>query len=165
MAQRTTPRSKSETVNEGTALWRNTPRPGDTSEVATVISPCKEPDTPSLRPSPPVRDVAYFTAAYRAHPKAAARRLDWVRRQAQAARQRGDQHEAGQYEDVAAQLEAALGQLVCCRRCGRHLTHPDSVAAGIGPECARETRPDRRVIDGQVIDPQPGTEAVNPCPK
>lgn len=82
-----------------------------------------------------VRDAGYFVAAYRTRPALAAHRLDWVRRQAQAARQRGDQTEAEQFEEVAAMLEAALGELVCCRRCGRHLTHPTSIAAGIGPEC------------------------------
>lgn len=39
--------------------------------------------------------------------------------------------------DVAERLEAELQQAGRCRRCGRTLTDPDSMARDLGPDCAR----------------------------
>jgi hypothetical protein len=38
--------------------------------------------------------------------------------------------------DVAERLEAQLAAASRCRRCGRSLTDPASVARGVGAECA-----------------------------
>lgn len=42
--------------------------------------------------------------------------------------------------DAAERLEAQLADAGCCRRCGRTLTDPLSVARGVGPECVKKVR-------------------------
>jgi hypothetical protein len=48
--------------------------------------------------------------------------------------------------DVAERLEAALVAGARCKRCGRTLTDPVSIAAGIGPECGKTDVPHRVVL-------------------
>lgn len=62
------------------------------------------------------------------------------RREAQA-RAAGDVALADEAARTAATFEALLDHQSRCRRCGRPLTDPTSVEAGIGPECARQTGP------------------------
>jgi hypothetical protein len=42
--------------------------------------------------------------------------------------------------DLPDRLEAELHAASRCRMCGRTLTDPDSIAAGIGPDCAQRDR-------------------------
>jgi hypothetical protein len=79
-----------------------------------------------------------FVRSYSRHPRKAGQRATWLRQQGIAARARGDMLEADHYDDLAGRYEALLAHLDRCRICGRKLEHPDSVAAGIGPECARD---------------------------
>jgi hypothetical protein len=46
-------------------------------------------------------------------------------------------------DDVAERLEADLAAAGRCRRCGRRLLRAESVAAGVGPECATREPPAR----------------------
>jgi hypothetical protein len=80
-----------------------------------------------------------YARTYGHRPVKAALKLAWVVEQCRRARARGDQREADQWDAARGQLEALLDGLHRCRRCGRELWDPDSVAAGIGPECARGT--------------------------
>lgn len=44
-------------------------------------------------------------------------------------------------QDVAERIEADLKAAGRCRVCGRELTDPASIKAGIGPDCAQRQRP------------------------
>lgn len=77
-----------------------------------------------------------YARSYGAHPAKAARKLRWVGLQLAAARAAGDQKAVDQWDDARGQLEALLTELGRCRLCGRLLQNPQSIAAGIGPECA-----------------------------
>lgn len=78
-----------------------------------------------------------YARSYANHPGKAARKLRWVRLQLAAAVAAGDQATADQWDDARGQLEALLNSWGRCRCCGRLLRDPQSVAAGIGPECRR----------------------------
>jgi hypothetical protein len=69
------------------------------------------------------------------------------RRREAAALAVGDDDLAAEAARIAAHFEGLLDSRSRCRRCGRALTDPTSVARGIGPECwAREapaTTPER----------------------
>lgn len=78
-----------------------------------------------------------YARTYGDHPTKAARKLRWVHLQLAAARAAGDQSAVDQWDDARGQLETLLNQWGRCRCCGRLLRDPASVAAGIGPECAR----------------------------
>lgn len=81
--------------------------------------------------------LAYrYGLTYGRHPRKAAQALQRARRHAQEARQAGDQAVAEEYEEIGDALEAILAKNERCRRCGRELRHPASIAAGIGPECS-----------------------------
>lgn len=67
--------------------------------------------------------------------KKAAERYRWALQEARQAIQQGDEKRATETARNAAALQAVLDKHTRCRRCGRHLHHPASVAAGIGPEC------------------------------
>lgn len=77
-----------------------------------------------------------YARSYANHPGKAARKLRWVRLQLAAAQAAGDQKTVDQWDDARDQLEALLNSCGRCRCCGRLLRDPDSVKAGIGPECA-----------------------------
>lgn len=62
-----------------------------------------------------------------AHPTKLAGRAQWLRAN-------GDR--AG-----AERLEADLVRAGRCRRCGRALTDPESIAAGVGPDCRSKAKP------------------------
>jgi rubrerythrin len=78
-----------------------------------------------------------YARSYAKKPVKAALKLAWVTEQCRRARARGDHEEADQWDSARGQLEALLAGLHRCRVCGRALYDPDSVHAGIGPECAR----------------------------
>lgn len=62
-----------------------------------------------------------------AHPRKTARAAAW--------------HRAHGNAGTAESLEAELAGAGRCKRCGRPLTDPESIAAGIGPDCrSKETR-------------------------
>lgn len=84
--------------------------------------------------------AARYVATYAHHPGKAAEAVRRARAQAQQARQEGDREAATAWEEVGDALEAELGRTGRCRRCGRTLRHPSSVAAGIGPECVGKER-------------------------
>jgi hypothetical protein len=88
-------------------------------------------------PVDPYGPESSFARLYGRHPGKAAQRATWLRQKSTDARARGDMLEADHFDDQAARYEAVLGHLGRCRCCGRELKHPDSVKAGIGPECAR----------------------------
>ena len=79
-----------------------------------------------------------YTRTYGTKPIKAARKLAWVTEQCRRARLRGDQHEADQWDAARGELEALLAGLHRCRICGRELSDPASITAGIGPECNRK---------------------------
>lgn len=79
-----------------------------------------------------------YARTYHKTPTKAARKLAWVTEQARRARTRGDHHEADQWDAARGELEALLHHLQRCRCCGRILTDPASITAGIGPECNRK---------------------------
>ena len=79
-----------------------------------------------------------WSRTYRTKPTKAARKLAWVTEQCRRARARGDHQEADQWDAARGELEALLATLHRCRKCGRELWDPASVAAGIGPECVRK---------------------------
>lgn len=79
-----------------------------------------------------------YARTYSRRPVKAALKLAWVTEQCRRARARGDHHEADQWDDARGQLEALLAGLHRCRCCGRTLTDPASIGAGIGPECQRK---------------------------
>lgn len=102
--------------------------------------------------------MSFFThdqlvAAYRKRPALAAEKADEHRRRAAAARLLGEYDQAVHHWDRVDIYHAVLDELVRCRRCGRHLTNPESVERHIGPECwAKEQSPDRcQVCDGAGI--------------
>lgn len=45
--------------------------------------------------------------------------------------------ERARLEEALAGIAAGFAKHPVCDRCGRHLTDPESIARGIGPECAR----------------------------
>lgn len=54
--------------------------------------------------------------------------------------------------NVAGALKAKME--VRCMRCGRVLTHPESIQAGIGPECATQTAGEPQENNDERSDPQ-----------
>lgn len=81
-----------------------------------------------------------YARTYASHPGKAARKLRWVRLRLEAALAAGDQAEADLWDDARGQLEALLAAWGRCRSCGRLLRDPESVRAGIGPECVKGAR-------------------------
>lgn len=71
-----------------------------------------------------------FEAWARKYPRKAAGTLGWLECQPQAATSEIVQAKI-------AGLQAGLDAEVRCRRCGRKLTDPESVARKIGPECVK----------------------------
>lgn len=49
----------------------------------------------------------------------------------------GDGTYGQRWATMRADVVSRLGALGCCRCCGRELSDPVSVSAGIGPDCAR----------------------------
>lgn len=75
---------------------------------------------------------------YRRRPVKAARRLAWLETQSRLAKERGDERDAQSFDTARAEMEALMRSIGACRRCGRPLTDPDSIAAGIGPQCVKK---------------------------
>jgi hypothetical protein len=90
-----------------------------------------------------------YARTYGRRPGKAAQKLAWVAEQCRRARARGDQTEADQWDAARGELEALLARIGACRRCGRLLRDPVSVAAGIGPECRRKVERAPAVASGQ----------------
>lgn len=80
--------------------------------------------------------VDLYERAYGRLPALAARRHRWALHDAERAAQAGDERRAEQAARDAAALRAVLDKHHRCRRCGRALHHPDSIALKVGPECA-----------------------------
>lgn len=97
-------------------------------------------------------------AIYRRHPPRAAdaARRHWLL--AQAAQRHDEPDIAVSHYDRVDRLHELLDELVCCRRCGRPLRHPVSVARHIGPECWDKEReevmstPDRTAATQGQLD-------------
>lgn len=98
------------------------------------------PPLPLQAPAAPAQSRVYamYERSYRRRPAKAAAKLVWLGEQAGAARARGDQKTADQYDEARAALEALLSHLGRCRRCGRALSDPESLRRGVGPECTRK---------------------------
>lgn len=76
-----------------------------------------------------------LVACYKAHPPLAAKKVHEHQLRALQCVDRGELDDAVAHWDRADDYHHVLDTLVCCRRCGRPLTHPVSVARKIGPEC------------------------------
>lgn len=98
--------------------------------------------------------MAWFTHeqlvnAYRRRPGLAADAAERHRHMAEAARRNGELNDAVHHWDRVDAYNAVLDELEHCRRCGRPLTNPESVARRIGPECwAKERTPERCTVCG-----------------
>jgi hypothetical protein len=79
--------------------------------------------------------IDLYERTYRNTPYKAAQRHRWALHDARQALLEGDQRRAEHSTRTAAAIQAVLDKQVRCRRCGRHLEKPESVARGIGPEC------------------------------
>lgn len=67
----------------------------------------------------------------KSHPGALARQAAWHRAQAEG----GPEEQRGDHEAKAERIESELSRLGRCRRCGRTLSDPASVADGLGRDC------------------------------
>lgn len=77
--------------------------------------------------------------SYATRPQLAAKKAADHQLRALAAMHAGALDDAVAHWDRADEYHDVLDALVRCRRCGRELTHPASVAVRIGPECAAKT--------------------------
>lgn len=98
---------------------------------------------------------AELVAAYRRRPQLAARRVQEHQLRALQCMDDGNYEQAVMHWDRADEYHAVLDELVCCRRCGRQLTNPESVARRIGPECIQKSP-----VDGCPICAGRGLMAV-----
>lgn len=79
--------------------------------------------------------VDVYDRTYAKLPGKCAQRRSWAVREAQAAQEAGDERRAADAARHAACYQAVLDKHERCRRCGRPLRHPLSIARRIGPEC------------------------------
>ena len=79
--------------------------------------------------------VDLFDKTYGKLPIKGAARLRWAVEEHQAAEARGDSKRAEELLRHAAALQAVLDKHARCRRCGRDLKRPESIARRVGPEC------------------------------
>src|SRR5436305_1812140 len=72
----------------------------------------------------------------RRHPRRWALKIGEIERQRDEAKAKGNDAEATRLSAMADGIREGLKGSDACAICGRKLTDPDSVALGIGPECA-----------------------------
>lgn len=96
-----------------------------------------------------------LVAAYKRRPQLAAKRVQEHQLRALQCMDNGDYEAAVMHWDRADEYNLVLDALVRCRRCGRELSHPVSIARRIGPECWEKSP-----VDGCPICGGSGTMAV-----